>query len=205
MIAQTLSRNLNPVEDVENEILQRCKNKDTQAFGYFVQKYQSSVFHTIFRMIGNYQEAADLTQDVFIKAFRAIPNFRGDSSFRTWIYRIAINLCISQRRKYAINTVSRAFSINASLSTKQGEIEIEPVSQASKDPVQILIQKETMIEIEKAIQSLAEDFRAVILLREIEGLSYEEIAEILEIPKGTVRSRLHRARAELQGKLQELL
>lgn len=191
------------VEESEHSWVVRCKNNDPEAFSYFVQKYQNSVFHTILRMIGNYQEATDLTQEVFIKAFRAIHNFREESSFRTWIYRIAVNLCISQRRKYAVNQVAQAYSLDAPITTKNGDMEIEPADTTS-DPSKLLIKKESLQQIESAIDSLASDFKTVVILREIEGLSYEEIAEILEIPKGTVRSRLHRARAELQIKLKDL-
>ena len=204
MQVMTLSTKPTQAEESEHEIIQRCKNNDTQAFSYFVKKYQNSVFQTVFRMVGNYQEALDLTQEVFIKAFKAIHNFRGESSFRTWIYRIAINLCISQRRKYSVNKVAQAYSIDATIQTKNGEMEIDPPD-ASEDPSKTIIQKESLKEIEEAIESLSDDFKTVIVLREIEGLSYEEITEILGIPKGTVRSRLHRARSELQGKLSHLI
>ncbi|MEK7485638.1 MAG: sigma-70 family RNA polymerase sigma factor [Planctomycetota bacterium] len=204
MITSMYSRDTNSIEESEHSLIQRCKNNDKEAFNYFVQQYHKNVFQTIFRMIGDAQEAADLTQEVFIKAYKAIHSFRQESSFRTWIYRIAVNFCISQRRKHSVNQVAQAYSLDAPIQTKNGEITLEPADLTS-NPTEILIKKESLQEIETAIQSLAPDFKAVVILRELEDLSYEEISEILEIPKGTVRSRLHRARLELQEKLKHLL
>jgi len=174
-------------------LVERCQKGDLSAFEVLVLKYQQNVFNLIYHLTSNGEQVEDLAQEVFLKAFKALGGFRGDSCFYTWLYRIAVNTCRNfikfQRKRGSYESLG------------ENPPEPEDIRLHPQDPVHSLEIKELFGEIDKAISSLNPEYRTVITLRDIEGLSYDEIAQVLGCPVGTVRSRLFRARTELKGKL----
>lgn len=178
----------------DQKLVARSKKGDREAFSELVMRYQKRVYFLVYGMLGNQEDALDVTQEAFLKAFRSLTGFRGSGGFYTWIYRIAYNLSIDFRRKEWRNT-------KLEYEDSRNHAEENPLGRApslSFDPGREIAQKELKRVIMDAIQSLSEQHRAVILLREVEGLSYDEIAKTLRVRKGTVMSRLHYARLQLQ-------
>ena len=164
------------------------------AFGLLVGPYQDRLHNTVLRLCGNADDAAELLQEALIAAYRGLASFQRQASFYTWVYRIAVNQVFSSRRRQKLPTVS---------ADRVGANGMELADDRPRGgPDRRLIAEDRHRLIEAALAELAEDFRAVVVLKEIEDLKYEEIAEVLEIPVGTVRSRLHRARGELRRILQ---
>jgi len=165
------------------------------AFGQLVEKYQDRLYNTMVHVLGSPEDSLDIVQEAFVQAFVKLDSFRQTSAFYTWLYRIAFNVAASQRRRR-----------HASASVEQiheatGE---EPVD-GQAGPDQQVEQEERCRQVRQAIAALDEEFRSVLVLREIDGCCYETIAEILDVPIGTVRSRLHRARLQLRDQLKEVL
>jgi len=178
-------------------LIQRCRRGDTDAFGTLVRRYQDGLFNGIYRMVGDYHEAADLAQDVFLKAFRAIDTFRGGASFRTWLYRIAVNTCISRRRSLA----ARKAHLHVPLNTGDDAPDCEPPAH-EPGPAQQAQSREERERLEEALGKLPEDYRIAIALKDIEGYKYAEMAALLDCSVGTVKSRLFRAREMLRTMLE---
>ncbi len=176
----------------EAALIDRCRKQDTEAFGKLVDAYQNRVFGFVRRMVPNAEEAADVTQEVFVRAFQNIARFDGRSSVRTWLFRIAYHLCIDRARK-----ADR--SPNEVGLTDPGEGEEIDVPDMRWQPDQIAIDTEMMDVVEGGIRSMSEKLRSVLLLHDKEDMAYEEIAKTLELPVGTVKSRLFLARAHLQN------
>ncbi|RYV01163.1 RNA polymerase sigma factor RpoE [Shewanella sp. OPT22] len=181
-------------------IIERVQQGDKQAYNLLVQKYQSKVLSLISRFVRNQADAADVAQEAFIKAYRALPNFRGESAFYTWLYRIAVNTAknylVSQGRKAPANDVDAE------------EAEYYDGSDALKEfasPERLLLSSEMKKVIFDTLETLPEELRMALTLRELEGMSYEDIANIMECPVGTVRSRIFRAREAIDKVLQPLL
>ena len=169
---------------------------DSESFGILVRRYQDRIYPTLLRLTGCAEDARDLLQETFFRAYQKLGRFHGDSSFYTWVYRIAVNLTLSDRRK-------KRLPIHGSLDPGEGN---EPSSDPSlSEPSRPVEAAERDALVHAALQALAPDHRAVVVLKDLDGMRYEEIAEILSIPVGTVRSRLHRARAELRERLQCLV
>lgn len=166
-----------------------------EAFGELVLKYQDRLFNTVFHVVGHAEDARDIVQEALVQAFIKLETFRRESQFYTWLYRIAFNTAVSHRRRRR-PTVSMDRVMEAA--------NLEPQSD-DNDPADNLEQKERCRQVRDAIARLGEDYRAVIVLREIEGCCYETIADVLDLPVGTVRSRLHRARVQLKEHLSEML
>lgn len=189
-------------EDVA-ALVQRAKAGDRVAFDRLVDLYQDKVYNFVARMVGDSSEAEDIAQEAFVKAFRNLPSFRGAASFQTWLYRIANNLTIDsvRRRQRRDNT----FSLDAPLENDESQVarELEDVSVTG--PSGRLETAELQRVVHKAIRELSPKLRTVVVLYELQGLSYEEIADILRVPLGTVKSRLFNARMELKGKLQDVV
>jgi RNA polymerase sigma-70 factor, ECF subfamily len=196
----------NKVAAVENvlgdlDLVERVRNGDGTAFRGLVERYQGRVFALVFGMLRNREDALDVTQDTFIKAFRNLGTFRGDSSFHTWLFRIGMNLAIDLIRSHGR---SRVGEYNDAVAVEEeGDVEWTP-DHLRRSPGKDLERQELYGRIMDAMQQLPPDHREVILLREIEGLSYKEIAEAMDIPEGTVMSRLFYARKRLQALLQDL-
>lgn len=173
---------------------------DEQAFNTLVQKYQGRVMSLVRRYIDDPIEAVDVVQEVFIKSFRALPNFRGDCAFYTWLYRIAVNTAknhaVAHHRKYA--------EINKDIS--ELEFLIEPGADGlSKQPEFLLYRSEINGAIDEIVSGLPEDLRMALKLRDMDGLTYDEIAHIMSCPIGTVRSRIYRARDTIHRKIKPML
>ena len=173
--------------------LDRLRAGDAPAFEELVMTYQHRVFGVALRMLGNRAEAEDVAQEAFVRAHRALGEFRGDAKLSTWLYAITSRLCLN-----------RLASGERRL-TRQGEDALLRLSDAGPRPDAALERRELETALGRAIAELPEDRRIVVVLRDIEGLSYEEIAQVLELTLGTVRSRLHRARADLKEKLERFL
>jgi RNA polymerase sigma-70 factor (ECF subfamily) len=177
-------------------LVRASQGGDTAAFGQLVQRHQDRLFATLLRLTGSYEDARDALQEAFFRAFRKLDRFHGDSAFYTWIYRIAVNLAISERRKRRPHC--RAVPAH--------ELDhVEPASGDDQDPGAPLERAELDAIVQHALNRLPDDQRVVVVLRDLDGLSYEQIAEVLAVPIGTVRSRLHRARGELRQRLEAVL
>jgi len=187
----------------EAEVLRRSANGDTGAFGKLVSHYENAIFNLVFRMIGNRQDAEDVTQDVFVKAFRKIRSFGGRSSFATWIYSIAVNQSISERRRRSAKSRSGAVQMSV-LGGDDCDAAYDPPGDGPA-PDERLHASETQRQIERAIADLDDEYRTVVVLRDVEELDYNAISDVLGCSRGTVKSRLHRARLELRQKLRGLL
>ena len=187
--------------EIDQQLVERVQGGDKQAFGLLVSKYQRKLARLLSRMIRDQAEVEDVTQEAFIKAYRALPSFRGDSAFYTWLYRIGINTA----KNYLVSKGRRA--------PTSTEIELEDAEQYSEGdllrdadtPERLLHTKQIGQTVELALADLPEDLRTAITLREIEGLSYEEIASVMNCPIGTVRSRIFRAREAIAERLRPLL
>jgi len=177
----------------DNSLIEACRAGRTEAFGVLVQRYQDRLYPTMLRLTGGAEDALDLLQDAFLRAFEKLDRFHGESSFYTWIYRIAVNLALSGRRRR--RTTLRLGGSGRDSAPDPAD---DP---ATSDPSLPLEHAERDALIQAALNALADDHRAVVVMKEFDGLRYEEIASILNIPVGTVRSRLHRARLELRTRL----
>ncbi len=186
--------------EIDQELILRVQRGDKRAFDLLVLKYQQKVINLISRYVRDSSEAQDVAQEAFIKAYRALPRFRGDSAFYTWLYRIAINTAknhiVSQSRRPPSNGVETEVA-------EQMDAGIRLQEHAT--PENFLLEEELAQTVRQAIDDLPDDLRTAITLRELEGLSYEEIANTMSCPVGTVRSRIFRAREAIDIKLKPLL
>ncbi len=190
------------LESDERGLIARCKLRDADAFNEVVLRYQERILNVLCRMTGDYQIALDLCQETFLKAYRAIGSFEERSALSTWLYRIAANLCLSHRRSRRRRPET---SLEGGVSPDGEDMPRHEVPDGSGEPSATLEVRERREKVRGMIEELDPEFRSVVVLRDMEGLSYEEIAEILGCPVGTVRSRLHRARLELKEKLRHVL
>ncbi len=190
--------------DADALLVERVKRGDVRAFEMLVVKYQRRVERLIGRMVRDVDLVQDIAQESFIRAYRALPQFRGDSAFYTWLYRIAVNTAkkalMDMKRDPLVLESSRHQSEDGE-ETSRAENELSD----GETPEALLASKEVAAAVNAAIQALSEDLRQAITLREIEGLSYEEIAEMMNCPIGTVRSRIFRAREAIATRLRPLL
>jgi RNA polymerase sigma-70 factor, ECF subfamily len=187
----------------ETKFLQRLRARDERAFNELVRLYERRMYAVVFRMLGRRDEAEDLVQEVFVQVFKAIDQFRGDSKLSTWLYRIAINLC-KNRVKYlsrrhandqdTIEDMAERVSLQHAKGVTTGDI---------NRPDEVFDGHEMEHVIRRCLAEIESDFREVLILRDIEGLSYEEIGQILSLAEGTVKSRLFRARAQLKALVEQ--
>jgi RNA polymerase sigma-70 factor (ECF subfamily) len=187
--------------DVDAELVQRVQRGDKKAFDLLVMKYQRKIMRLLSRMIRDQSEIEDVAQEAFIKAYRALPQFRGDSAFYTWLYRIAINTA----RNWLASSGRRPSAPNA-IENEDGETfnEADNLTDIST-PESMAASREIAETVNAAIEDLPEELRTAIVLREIEGMSYEDIAQSMGCPIGTVRSRIFRAREAVAARLRPLL
>jgi RNA polymerase sigma-70 factor (ECF subfamily) len=183
----------------DQRLIEQCLAGNSAAFGELVLRYQDRLFNSLMLMVNSFEDARDLTQEAFVHAFRRLDTFRGDSQFYTWLFRIAVNATISFRRKAA-----RQKSV--SIESAKDAIGEEPkdTREDATPSTRIEISEQQQL-VRKALSEVSEEFRIALILTEIEGLSYEEAAETIGCPIGTVRSRIHRGRNELREKLRVLL
>jgi len=183
-----------PLEDME--LVGRARDGDVAAFTALVRRYQDRIYNVTWRMLADADDAADVAQETFLAAWEGLGRFRGDSALYTWLYRIAVNKALLHRR---------ARSSKREYAASGGEAMLETLEDCADGPAAAAERNERALMVQRAITGLPEDLKAVVVLRDIEGLAYEEIAEVLEIAVGTVKSRLHRARLALRDALKGVL
>jgi RNA polymerase sigma-70 factor (ECF subfamily) len=181
------------------QLISQALAGQTSAFGQLVEKYQDRLYNTVLHVAGGAEDAKDVVQETFVQAFLKLESFQGASAFYTWLYRIAFNVAATfRRRRGAMRTAEQA-------ALADGHLGGDGTSRASDAPGERLEREERCRQVRQAIAQLPEEYRVVLVLREMEGYCYETIAEILDLPVGTVRSRLHRARMQLREQLREVL
>lgn len=183
-------------------LVERARRGDRAAFGQLVDEYKDKTYNYVAQMLNDPYEAEDVTQEAFLRAYRSLPRFRGASSFHTWLYRIASNLAIDVVRKRKRSEPT--YSLDEPLESDDGEYERE-IPDDTGGPEARTSTRETRVAVRRAIMELPEKLRDVMILYELQGETYEDIAEILDVPLGTVKSRLFNARNRLKDSLQELV
>ena len=187
---------LSQKEPTDKQLVERVKRGDKRAFDLLTLKYQHKIISLVGRYLRDQDEVQDVTQEAFIKAYRALPNFRGDSAFYTWLYRIAINTA----KNHLVSKSRRP--PDTDIDVDDGEFQADSaVLRDDHTPEASLATSQMEKVIYKAIDDLPEELKVAVTLREFEGLSYEEIAEVMECPVGTVRSRIFRAREAIEKKI----
>ena len=184
----------------DSKLVKRVQNGDKGAFDLLVLKYQHKIVNLVMRYVRDPELALDIAQEAFIKAYRALPRFRGDSAFYTWMYRIAVNTAknhlAAQRR--------RPMDVELDLQDPE-QYDLHAKLKETDTPEGVTLSQELQRAVEKAIAGLPDDLRTAIILRELDGMSYEEIAQTMECPVGTVRSRIFRARDAISKKVGSLI
>jgi RNA polymerase sigma-70 factor (ECF subfamily) len=175
----------------DHRLIAECLQGRTTAFCELVRRYQDRLYNTVYRLLDNAEDAQDVVQDAFLSAYQSLESFKGDSLFFTWLYRIAVNTAISLKRKQRV-------VISMSAQRDKGN-ELEPLDASElSQPGHALEQREQERLIQQALNRLSPEHRAVLIMKDMEGQKYETMAEVLQVPIGTIRSRLHRARVELR-------
>ena len=185
---------------VEIEFIERLQSGDAQAFDTLVLRFSGDIYALLFRLTQDAEEAADLTQETFLSALKAIKKFRGEADLKTWLFRIAINESRNRFRWWKRRFRSKTDSLDAPIGTSEKPLS-ETLSGNSSNPEETVLQRERERHLTKAVNDLPENFREAVVLCDIEGLSYEEIATALDVNIGTVKSRIARGREELRKKL----
>ena len=188
------------VDATDQAIVERVLNGDVEAFGILVERYQDRIYSAVRNYVANPDDATDITQDAFVKAYCKLQSFDSSSAFYTWLYRIAVNTSIDYLRK------RKSRPTDSLEDDKYTEIGFEPAStDVRTDPVKVATASEQNALLRSAIERLSDKLRSVLVLHDVEGLSQEEVAAILKVPVGTVKSRVSRARAELRDLLKKQL
>ena len=182
----------------DQQLLELCRDGDDAAFGVLFERHKERLFHTMVSMLKSREDAVDIVQEAFIQAHRKLDTFRGDSAFYTWLYRIATNRALSFLRKQKQKPISIE-GIN-----ETGGFD-PPASDDHSQPLKMVLREEHRQLIRETLDELPDDYRIVLVMKEFDGLRYDEIAELTEIPIGTVRSRIHRGRIELADRLKRKL
>jgi RNA polymerase sigma-70 factor (ECF subfamily) len=184
----------------DHMLVEACRAGQTEAFGVLVQRYQERLYQVLLHLSGSPEDARDFLQDTFLRAYEKLDQFHGDSSFYTWVYRIGVNFALSGHRRRRARTV-----VVRNGEDQHSRFEDAADESADADPTYPLERAEREQIVEAALNQLGPEHRAVIILKDFDGRRYEEIGAILNVPIGTVRSRLHRARCELRERLQCLV
>lgn len=181
----------------EKELIAKAKQGDLSAFEALILKHEKIVYNVALRMMNHSEDARDISQEVFLKAYRSLAQFDERAAFSTWLYRITHNTCIDEMRK---RKGKQSYSLEEELESEDGTMQRQ-VADAGDTPEKRLLREEEKSEILRALDTLSAEHKAAIVLRDIKGLSYEEIAEILELSLGTVKSRISRARNQLKAEI----
>jgi RNA polymerase sigma-70 factor, ECF subfamily len=191
-------------EDVSEdlELIVRCRAGSLEAFSSIVTRYQDRVFNLAYRLLGDFEEAKDISQTAFVRAYESLEGFRGTSTFYTWLYRIVVNAALDARKARS-RRPETGMEVMEDLASDRRR---RPAGQTDgSDPVERVLGAERQQRIAEAIAGLDDEYRVVVLLRDVEGFDYAEIAEVTGLPAGTVKSRLHRARLLLRDRLKDLV
>lgn len=181
----------------DNRLIAECLKGRTEAFGELVRRYQDRLYNTVYRLVDNAEDAQDVLQEAFLNAYQSLDSFKGDALFFTWLYRIAVNKAVSMKRKKRVS-----LSIEVGHGESNGHLEPLDASENCQ-PGLALEKAEQERHIRHALSRMSPEHRTVLILKDMEGQKYETIAEVLQVPIGTIRSRLHRARLELRDLLEQ--
>lgn len=192
------------IVDDDNELVLLSKNGDLDAFEKLVNKYQKKMLNIAYRMTGCYDDACDIVQDAFVSAYKDIRNFEGRSGFSTWLYSITVNFSRNRLKKIKSESNISTLSTVSSAGTEEGRLNID-VESNEPSALETLERREIQQKVQDCINALENDYRTVIVLRDIQGFSYSEISDILKIAEGTVKSRLFRAREILKDGLKKTI
>lgn len=187
--------------EIDLQLVERVRAGDQRAYGLLVEKYRRKLMRLLSRMVRNTDEIEDIAQETFIKAYRALPQFRGDAAFYTWLYRIAVNTA----KNHLMAKGRELPTVSDQAMNDEDEPDERLVAQNISTPESELLSKQVAYAVDEAVSALPEELRQAITLREIEGMSYEEIADTMACPIGTVRSRIFRAREAIAAKLRPIL
>jgi RNA polymerase sigma factor (sigma-70 family) len=187
------------LQEQDDQLIADALQGDQKAYEALLARHNKAIFHVVMKIVRNREESQDLVQETFMKAFNALASYRSEYRFSTWLYKIAANCAIDFVRKKRIE----ALSLDKPIETKDGRVEFE-VPDSSWDPEQDLVRKQKLKSIEEAIDSLPDKYREVIIYRHRDDKPYEEIADILKVPVGTVKARIFRARELLKKKLKPI-
>ncbi len=190
--------------DEDYELVSFCKKGDVDAFEVLVKKHQRRMLNIAYRMIGNYEEACEIVQDAFVSAYRNLKGFKGKSKFSTWLYTIVMNLSKNRLKQLKTQLHREKFSIDNPILTNDGQIKVEPAS-SEPSALEKLEKRDVQQKVQECINSLDDEFREVLILRDIQGFSYGEISDLLKAPEGTVKSRLFRAREAIKDCLKNVI
>lgn len=189
------------VVDPDRDLVSRCQKGQPAAFDELVRKYQDRVFNLCVRYLREPELAEEIAQDVFVAIYKHVGTFQGTSKFSTWLFRIVANHCHNKSKYLRRRKHKQTESIDRPLETDDGEMQRELPDDPGRSPEELANRRLLNEQIQEAISHLDEDHRVIVLLRDVEDMSYEDIGEILDLPEGTVKSRLHRARNELRTRL----
>lgn len=195
---------MNDVAPVDAELIAAALEGQSLAFGELVCRYQDRLYHALVHLVGSADDARDIAQDAFVQAYVKLDSFQGASAFYTWLYRIAMNLASSRFRRQRRHVSVEAAREQSGEEPVDGRHRADGRGTEDHGPAERLMQSERVGQVQTALLALSDEHRHVLVLRELEGWSYETIADTLDLPVGTVRSRLHRARIELRAQLQEV-
>jgi RNA polymerase sigma-70 factor, ECF subfamily len=191
-------------EDEDAKVVLLCQKGDTDAFEVLVERHQKRMLNIAYRMMGNYDEACDVVQEAFLAAYRAIRSFRREATFSTWLYGIVVNHARNRIKQVQGRMRHETCSIDDPVGLKGGSLQRE-IPDCRESAVERMEKKEIEARVQECIQTLESEYREVLVLRDIQGFSYEEISDMLSIPDGTVKSRIFRARAVLKDCLVKVL
>ena len=189
---------------IEKEVIEGCKAGDQKAFTEIVLHYQKKVFNIAYRMLGNMEEARDLAQEVFISVFESIKGLREEAKFDAWLTQVTLNHCRNRWKYLRRRRYFNSDSLDDPLETENGAIP-RPIYDPTENPETLYEKKVIQQVIQRGLLKLREDQRELIVLRDLQGFSYEEIGKIFGLPEGTIKSKLHRARADLKERLEKLI
>jgi RNA polymerase sigma-70 factor (ECF subfamily) len=190
------------IADEDRELVRLCQKGDLTAFEALVKKHQKKMLNTAYRLIGSYEEACEAVQDAFVSAFKAIKKFRGDSQFSTWLYRIVINHAKNRRRQVLKLNHREGFAPSVAASREDLLSQNDPPADGPS-PLEHMEKREVEGKVRECIDRLEDGYREVVVLRDIQGFSYEEISDMLKVPEGTIKSRLSRGRENLKNCLKQ--
>jgi len=187
----------------DTDFIEKLKAGDAVAFDNLVRRYAGDVYALLYRLTENAEDAGDLTQETFLSALKAIKGFRGDAELKTWLFRIALNQSRNRFRWWKRRSRDKTFSLDATIGSSELQIQ-DTLASDSLDPEETAIRREREVALRSALAELPEIFRVVVIMCDIEGLSYDEIAQALELNLGTVKSRIARGRHELRNRLKDI-